>query len=297
MSTQPEVQPEVPRISRLSGKEIHPVTKRTPVEIKVTLLPREGDGMDDDSTGLVARRAVPREAAPVAKPSSAAVDALIAGTKADPNEDARRLTEAKALLKPVVDLAKSIIADVEAFAAEQREYLLQVRQINFSRYLALSRNNDRMAQRLNTIEHRVEESLRTINNVPVVLGDIPKKVASLHVADLRLTVGRDADNTVQIGVDAIRRTVQGMAAIRQRLDESLDLIKRLVEELHQQSEANGWLKPTPEGTTFTDVVTPEEQRRREALRPSPVLSRADNGGPPGNESDWNPLDYTPGGRN
>src|SRR5262249_23118862 len=139
-------------------------------------------------------------------------------------------------------------------------------------------------------ERAVEESLRAIQNVPRVMAQIPSRVGKLQVADLRLTVGRDQN--VMIGVDAIRRDVQGVAGIRQRLDENVDLVKRFVADLHERAIENGWLKETPDGTTFTEIITPEEQARREALRPTPAIRHAfnslDENGQP--SSDWNPLD-------
>jgi hypothetical protein len=113
--------------------------------------------------------------------------------------------------------------------------------------------------------------------------------------DTRMTVGRD--EPVMVGVELIQRDVAGVAGMRQSLQENLELVQRYAEEFYERAKDAGWLERTPAGTTVTEVITPEMQRMRDALRPTPaaIVPANSGGGSRAEDADWSPFDYGRGG--
>ncbi len=132
--------------------------------------------------------------------------------------------------------------------------------------------------------------LQLIHNVPQQTERIPLLVKALTFAELRRPVGRES--TMGVGVEPIVRDAQGVAAIEQMLQENLALVKQYFEELHAIATRNGCLrKSQTEGLTFTEVLTPEVQDQRAALRPAaPQRFMANSSdGTKLEDADWNPL--------
>jgi hypothetical protein len=132
-----------------------------------------------------------------------------------------------------------------------------------------------------------------------LLSGFPEQVAKA-IGDItpdtlvpKMTNHDGRDQMLSPGITAVERLARTSTpeGVVKSLNESLEIARVIVGEIAERIGQQKLTSTLEQPVTY--AISPETQRMREALRPSPVLSRADNGGPPGNESDWNPLDYTP----
>jgi hypothetical protein len=287
-----------PRISRLSGKVIEPV-KRKP-EIRVELL-------IDDDRGPAARRAEPRPA-PVASTAQKQTDndpnlvVLERAVKRDDQTERDAVAATKAKLRATCLKNAQAAADVvAAWAGEHREYFQRLERVLSSGELLRQAGNG-SRDRLNKLDGVVKSVLRSLNLLSGFPAQVEKAIADVTAASLVPAMtsrgeGYEVDTMRSPGITRVERLAATSSAegVLRSLNESLETARVIVGEIAERIGQQKLTSTLEQPVTY--AISPETQSMREALRPSPVLSRADNGGPPGNESEWNPLDYTPGGRN
>ena len=284
MSTTNEPVQDEPRLSRLSGKVIEPV-KRKP-EIRVELL------IDDDS-GPAARRAEPRPAPDVAVDRD--LDVLEGAVKHDDQAERDAVAATKAKLRATCLKNAQAAADAAAaWAAEHRDYFQRLERVLSSGELLRQAGNG-SRDRINRLDGVVKQTLRSLNLLPAFPEQVEKAINDITANSLvpAMTNHDGRDQMCSPGITAVERLARTSTpeGILTSLNEKLAIVRTIVGEIAERIGQQKLTSTLEQPITY--AISPETQRIREALRPSPVLSRADNGGPPGNESDWNPLDYTP----
>lgn len=294
ITTQPE--PESgQRRGLMTGRAYDPViVKKKAVEIKVELRP-----LDDDSTGPVARRRVPLATPVDAQPANDAdLRVLERAVKSDDRAERDAVAVVKAKLRSTHLVNAQAAADAAAaWDREHGDYFRRLQRVLTSGEL-LRQAGDSSRDRINRLDGIVAGVLRSLNLLPGFPEQVEKAINNVTAASLvpKMTSrgeGYEADMMRSPGVTAVERlaatsSTEGvLRSLNESLESALVIVGEIAERIGQQQLTSTLERP------ITYAISPETQRMREALRPSPVLSRADNGGPPGNESDWNPLDYTP----
>jgi hypothetical protein len=284
MSTTNDPVQDEPRVSRLSGKVIEPV-KRKP-EIRVELL------IDDDS-GSAARRAEPRPAPAVAVDHD--LDVLERAVKRNDQAERDALAalqrELRAtVLKDVKDTAKA----VEAFQQEHGSFFARTQAALRSGEL-LVKAGQGSRERLARLDRLVADAMRLFGNSMV--SQIEKAISEISVEELAPKM-----TALDVGLDGFaipgRTRVQRLAAgfkregvlrdLQEKLESARIIVAQLVERIavNEAAAAKGG-----EVSRGVRIYTPAEIDQMKAMSPSRASSgnRIDNGGPPGNEDDWNPL--------
>jgi len=271
------VDPTEPRKSLMSGVTI-PASKTKP---------------EDDDSGPAARRAEPRPAPDVAVDRD--LDVLEGAVKHDDQAERDAVAATKAKLRATCLKNAQAAADAAAaWAAEHRDYFQRLERVLSSGELLRQAGNG-SRDRINRLDGVVKQTLRSLNLLPAFPEQVEKAINDITANSLvpAMTNHDGRDQMCSPGITAVERLARTSTpeGILTSLNEKLAIVRTIVGEIAERIGQQKLTSTLEQPITY--AISPETQRIREALRPSPVLSRADNGGPPGNESDWNPLDYTP----
>jgi hypothetical protein len=272
-------QPDEPRVSRLSGKIIEPIKRKPEIVVRMELRPDDGP---------VAKRAEPRPAPAVAVDHD--LDVLERAVKHDDQAERDALSalqrELRAtMLKDVEDTAKA----VEAFQQEHGSFFARTQAALRSGEL-LVKAGQGSRDRLARLDRLVGDAVRLFGNSMV--SQIEKAISEISVEELAprmtsLDVGRDGFAIP--GRTRIQRLAAGFQreGVLRDLNEKLESARIIVGELAARIAENEAAGLVAKGVR---IYTPAEIDQARAMSPSRASSgRIDNGGPPGNEDDWDPL--------
>jgi hypothetical protein len=287
-TTPAQEQPDEPRISRLSGKTIEPIRRKPEIKVEVVL---KNEFHDED--GPVARRVEPRPAPAVAVDHD--LDVLERAVKHD--DQAER--DALAVLQR--ELRATVLADVretaqaiEEFQAQHGAFFARTAAALTSGELLVKAGNS-SRDRLNRLDRLVGDAVRLFANARTQVYQVEKTINELSIDELQPAMTSAGGGRTHDGFAIPARTkIQRMAAgfkkdgVIRDLQEKLESARIIVAELAARIAAN---EASGEVAKGVRIYTPAEIDQARALSPSRASSgnRIDNGGPPSNEDDWNPL--------
>jgi hypothetical protein len=285
-------QPDEPRVSRLSGKKIEPIRRKPEIQIEVVL-----KNEFHDAEGPIARRAVPREDAP-ADADDANLSVIERAVKRDDQAERAALA---ALQK---ELRATVLKDVKATAQAVAELKAEHGSF-FARTSAALKSGELLTkagvssrERVNRLDRLVGDTMNLFGNSMVF--QVEKVINELSVDELKPTMTSAGGGRIHDGFAIPARTrVERLAAGFRRegvirdLNGNLEVVKVIVAELAERIKLNEAAAAKGGAVAKgTRIYTPQELDDMKAMSPSRASSgnRIDNGGPPGNEDDWDPLD-------
>jgi hypothetical protein len=288
-TTPAQEQPDEPRVSRLSGKKIEPIRRKPEIQVEVLL-----KSEFHDAEGPIARRAAPREGAPVE-----ADDANLAVIERAVKRDDQAERNALAALQK--QLRATVLKDVKATAQAVAEFQAEHGSF-FARTSAALKSGELLTkagvssrERVNRLDRLVGDAMNLFGNSMVF--QVEKVINELSVDELKPTMTSAGGGRTHDGFAIPARTrVERLAAgfrregVMKDLAEKLTIAQGIVAELAQRIAAN---EASGAVTKGVKIYTPRELDDMKAMSPSArsvghaVNSYDENGNP---SHDWSPYE-------
>jgi hypothetical protein len=277
--------------TKFTDNDGEPIARRA-----AALPPRETeeDHADQPSLKIAATRRKAKAETVVSQPSAATKalnDTLKSASRAEEDHLRQQIADAKLALQPTAKAAKRIIEDIAEFRRLHGEWINDVAGLDLMELFLIcgGPSNPAAVDRHHAINRLLSNIQLTMNNIPIQMSSAIAQIAGLRtVTKARYKSPENAVLGDIVEVRELRRLVGFAAGTRQVLDE-----QRVSLEIHICALATRVKEIQDAGQPRPAVASVLHRSRNRRLDVGHAVNSFDENGQP--SSDWNPLDYTPGG--